>query len=294
MTFPEFNTKNILIIFGLLIAIVLSVGYSIYNFWDLEKFNMYLIDQLVRIQSITSSTTASLVNEKKVLGQSLQTEQSKNMVFEGQINQISSTVDELNKLRQLDPELLKKYSKVYFLNENYVPIELSLIDPSYLFQRSKPEFVQTHVRPFLHNMIEAAKQDGPILKVVSAYRSFYDQQSVKAGYKFTYGVGTANSFSADQGYSEHQLGTAVDFMATDLKVAFVNFDKSPSYKWLNDNAYKFGFALSYPKGNSYYKFEPWHWRFVGVRLAARLHDNQEHFYDLTQREIDNYLPVIFD
>ncbi|MBI3633667.1 MAG: M15 family metallopeptidase [Candidatus Vogelbacteria bacterium] len=294
MTFPEFNLRNILVIVGLLIVVIFTFGYVGYNLLDLQKTNMYLIDELVKIQGATSSTTEILVNQKKALGNSLQAEQAKNTVFEGQINQITSTVDELNKLRKLDPELLKKYSKVYFLSENYVPAELSVIDAKYLFQSGRPELFQTYAKPFLYNMIEAAKHDGTILQVVSAYRSFYDQQSVKSGYKVTYGVGSANSFSADQGYSEHQLGTAIDLTATDTKIAFVNFDKAPSYKWLSDNAYKYGFVLSYPKGNTYYKFEPWHWRFVGVKLATKLYENHAHFYDLAQREIDNYLPVIFD
>ena len=40
--------------------------------------------------------------------------------------------------------------------------------------------------------------------------------------------------------------------------------------------------------------EPWHWRFVGVALATRLHNENKSFYDLTQREIDAYLVSIFD
>ncbi|PJC82708.1 hypothetical protein CO006_02150, partial [Candidatus Roizmanbacteria bacterium CG_4_8_14_3_um_filter_35_14] len=61
-----------------------------------------------------------------------------------------------------------------------------------------------------------------------------------------------------------------------------------------ENAYKYGFILSYPKQNTYYQFEPWHWRFVGMTLATKLHDTNQYFYNLAQREIDLYLISIFD
>ena len=69
---------------------------------------------------------------------------------------------------------------------------------------------------------------------------------------------------------------------------------TPAYQWMTDNAHKYGFVLSYPKDNSYYVYEPWHWRFVGVKLATDLHNQGKNFYDLDQRVIDTYLVNIFD
>jgi D-alanyl-D-alanine carboxypeptidase len=108
-----------------------------------------------------------------------------------------------------------------------------------------------------------------------------------------YGSG-ANAFSADQGYSEHQLGTAADVTTNTLAGGLDGFDATPAYKWLTANAYKYGFILSYPQGNGYYEYEPWHWRFVGKKLARYLHTTNERFYDLDQRTIDSYLINIFD
>ncbi len=133
------------------------------------------------------------------------------------------------------------------------------------------------------------------IQIASAYRSFDTQESLKTSYKVIYGAGSANQFSADQGYSEHQLGTAVDLITPSMKGSLTTaFDKTPASLWLNDNAYKYGFILSYPKGNTYYQYEPWHWRFVGVQLATRLHNENKHFYDLDQRDINTYLVNIFD
>ena len=236
---------------------------------------------------------ASLTDKNSGLSNNLQAEQSKNSVFESQIQQISGTVGTLTKLSQTDKELLQKYSKVYFLSENYVPSKLALIDTRYLLHTDKPEQFHGDVLPFLEEMIAEAAASGIDLKVVSAYRSFYDQISVKTGYKLLYGSG-ANQFSADQGYSEHQLGTAVDLTTSKLGDLSLQFEQQTAYKWLGDNAYRFGFILSYPRNNSYYQFEPWHWRFIGKALAARLHAENKRFYDLAQRDIDTYLISIFD
>jgi zinc D-Ala-D-Ala carboxypeptidase len=75
---------------------------------------------------------------------------------------------------------------------------------------------------------------------------------------------------------------------------FTAFEKSDAYDWLMNNSYKYGFILSYPKGNSYYQYEPWHFRFVGKLLANMLHQENKNFYDVDQRTIDNYLITIFN
>lgn len=213
---------------------------------------------------------------------------------EQNIGSISGAVGTLQKLAKIDPELLKKYSKVYFLNENYTPAHLTLIPAEYLYSSSRSEQFLTEAWPHLKSLFDTAKTDGVTLYVKSAYRSFAEQQSLKSLFTVVYGAGTANSFSADQGYSEHQLDTTLDFITTGLGGQLDGFDKTTAYQWLLTNAYRFGFELSYPKDNSYYSYEPWHWRFVGVKLATYLHDNKINFYDMDQREIDTYLVNIFD
>jgi D-alanyl-D-alanine carboxypeptidase len=45
-------------------------------------------------------------------------------------------------------------------------------------------------------------------------------------------------------------------------------------RWMADNAWRFGFVLSYPKGRSdqtCYAYEPWHYRYFGRDLAAKIH-----------------------
>jgi D-alanyl-D-alanine carboxypeptidase len=143
-------------------------------------------------------------------------------------------------------------------------------------------------------MLDAAKADGVTLFVKSAYRSFDEQKALKNEYTVVYGAGTANQFSAEQGYSEHQLGTAADFISSGQGGALNGFEKTAAYAWMQAHAYQYGFILSYPQNNGYYIFEPWHWRFVGVKLANDLHAAGKNFYGMDQRDIDVYLANIFD
>ncbi len=219
---------------------------------------------------------------------------SKTAEVEKTVGQITGTVSNLEKLSQTDPELLQKYSKVFFLNEHYAPERLVEIPKKYIYSETETETIHARVWPFLEDLLDTAKADKIEIYVKSGYRSFAEQRATKTTYTVTYGAGTANTFSADQGYSEHQLGSAVDFITTGLNGQLDGFEKTAAYQWLLANAHRFGFALSYPPKNAYYVFEPWHWRFVGVELASELRKTNKYFYDLSQRDIDSYLAKLFD
>ncbi len=292
-------------------VLLVLVGLLIYSVVRIS----ILAESVATLSSGLASTTAALEQNTNVLSKSLaelrsQTSGLSSTLSSAQQNidavktqvgsvqqnvgSISGTVGNLQKLAQIDPELLKKYSKVSFLNENYVPIHLTDIQPEYVYSTTRTEQFLTEAWPFLINLFASAKASGVTLYAKSAYRSFAEQQSLKSLYTVVYGSGTANSFSADQGYSEHQLGTTLDFITNGTSGQLDGFDNTQAYQWLLDNAYKFGFELSYPKGNNYYVYEPWHWRFVGVKLATLLHDNKLNFYDVDQRQIDAFLINIFD
>jgi len=239
-----------------------------------------------------SKTLSKAKDDNSDLLGALSSEKNRNDEFASQIAAIGNTVQTLDTLSKTDKELLKKYSRVYFLNENYIPSSLEVIDPQYVLGKDKLLQFHTKAYSFLKNMMDAASTTGVQLFIVSAYRSFGEQSALKSTYKMTYGSGS-NSFSADQGYSEHQLGTTVDLISKKLGGLSLSFGDSLQGKWLADNAYKYGFILSYPKQNAYYQYEPWHWRFVGVDLATKLHNNNQYFYDLPEREIASYLISIF-
>ncbi|MDR3546777.1 MAG: M15 family metallopeptidase [Candidatus Pacebacteria bacterium] len=277
----------------LFILAALGTAYGGYQFYRASR-------DLTLAKSDLASTTSSLTADIKQRDDALSAEEAKSSqlqaqldTYGSQVGQLSKTVGSLSKLAATDPQLLAKYSKIYFLNENYVPAKLTDIGPQYMYASSTLQF-ESDALPFLTAMLDGAKADGLSLLVISAYRSFGTQALLKSSYKVTYGSGSANSFSADQGYSEHQLGTAVDLTTPTVKDSFSGFQKTPEYTWLVANAYRYGFILSYPQGNSYYVYEPWHWRFVGVKLATMLHAENENFYDVDQRTINLYLIALFD
>lgn len=290
--------------FGVLAGIFIIVsGYLGYQYQKLihshEALKVDLSNEEVKVASTTEALSiaqATIDDLSGVLSDTegeLQNEKNKNEDFEDQISKIAGTVNDLDKLSKTDEELLQKYSKVSFLNEHYIPSDLETIANKYVYNEDRAHELHSKVLPFLKDMIDDAKDDGVSLWVVSAYRSFNTQAQLKGAYTVTYGSG-ANAFSADQGFSEHQLGTTVDFTTTGLGGGLDGFGNTEAYTWLTKNAHEYGFTLSYPPNNAYYVYEPWHWRFVGTDLAKDLDDDDKFFYDLDQRTIDKYLLNIFD
>lgn len=271
-------------------ALLVLAGAGMYGYRDLSLRYTALAQE----SAAQEAKTVDLSDQLYQAQQGLAAVQERLGGFESTVGDISGTVDVLEKLKDTDREILQKYSKVFFLSEHYAPARLAQIEPDYTYNQDRAEKISAQVRPYLERMLNKAQDDGVDLYVRSAYRSFEEQEALKGAYTVTYGAGTANAFSADQGYSEHQLGTTVDLVGSRQEALAASFDKTEAFLWLEDNAHEYGFVLSYPKSNAYYVYEPWHWRFVGVDLATYLHNHNKYFYDLEQREIDEYLPGLFD
>ena len=80
------------------------------------------------------------------------------------------------------------------------------------------------------------------------------------------------TFSTRPGTSEHQTGLAVDMDTTGTLVT--DFQYTDEYKWLSENAWKFGFILRFPEGKTditTIQFEPWHYRYVGRYHAYKIY-----------------------
>jgi LAS superfamily LD-carboxypeptidase LdcB len=299
--------KLLFIGFGIVAVVIIAGGIYFYSRMNslssridvlstsISSLAASLSSTTAALQSTIAETNTSLSSALNAQQQNVGAIQQQLGGVQSQVGGLSGTVSTIQKLSQIDPELLKKYSKVYFLNDNYVPAHLSEIPSAYDYSSTKQLLFVTQALPHLLSMIDAASSTGVVIYVDSAYRSFAEQKALNGAYTMTYGAGTANSFSADQGYSEHQLGTAVDLITPGLGgMLDDSFAATAANTWLTANAYKYGFELSYPKGNGYYVYEPWHWRFVGVKLATDLHNDGKNFYDLDQRVIDTYLINIFD
>ena len=78
------------------------------------------------INDATTSLADALQQEKKSVQAQLGDVQD-------QVGSIGGTVTDLQKLSKTDPELLAKYSKVFFLSDNYAPARLVDIPPEYKY-----------------------------------------------------------------------------------------------------------------------------------------------------------------
>lgn len=152
---------------------------------------------------------------------------------------------------------------------DYEPSDLQVIPAEYRFTKDREYQLRREALAALVEMLDAAKQDGIVLLVNSAYRSgpyqkgLYENAVKKDGAKQRY--------SAPPGHSEHQLGTCVDLTDAAGKYAFTEeLATQPEGIWLEKNAARFGFRRSYYPENvkeTGYISEPWHWRYWGK--AAR-------------------------
>lgn len=299
----------------LALAFVGTSGYLLYvTLQQQDRIEMLLEDRqyfsselasttriLREERALASSTIAELSSrleltkeELEDIEDDLRDERDRNERFEEQIEDLAGTVGTLDKLSQIDEELLQKYSRVSFLNENYVPRKLTQINDRYVSETVGDEYFLEDAYDFLEDLMRDARRDDIDIVISSAYRSFDEQREIKGQHLITYGEG-ANQFSADQGFSEHQLGTTVDFSTEEMGGAIdERFETTEAYEWLLENAHEYGFVISYPEGNRFYNYEPWQWRFVGVELAEDLERDDAYFYDWDQRTIDEYLVEIFE
>ena len=122
-----------------------------------------------------------------------------------------------------------------------------------------------------NKMQSDARNEGISLEYVSKFRNYSSQASIYNRYVQNDGQASADSKSARPGHSEHQTG-----LAADINSLYQSWGQTAEGKWLNNNCYKYGFIIRYPKGKESitgYMYEPWHIRYVGVELATKLYNN---------------------
>lgn len=122
-------------------------------------------------------------------------------------------------------------------------------------------------------MFDDAKKENLTLIVNSSYRSYAEQDEIYEKYKKNKGEEYADSIAARPGFSEHQTGYAIDLITYGATSS--TFEETDEFRWLQNNAYKYGFILRYPKDKEYltgYSYESWHYRYVGLSAAKIIHD----------------------
>jgi len=157
-------------------------------------------------------------------------------------------------------------NKYYYLDETYVPDNLVSVSP---YGNVKMVMI---ARDAFIELCNDAKNEGYTIIGISGYRSYSTQDNLYNRYLKKDPQWLVDTYSARPGFSEHQTGLVVDVSSNNQDI--LTFEMSNSFKWMKDNAHLYGFILRFQKGKediSGYKYEPWHYRYVGKEIATTLY-----------------------
>ena len=164
-------------------------------------------------------------------------------------------------------------NKYYYLNTDYEPENLVTISLDYSYgDLGSQKITEDTYNAFL-NLWKSANDEGYYLIINSSYRDYPHQESVYNSYK-KQGTEYADKYAARPGYSEHQTGYSIDIF--EKGYSSKDFEGTDSYKWLIENAHKYGFIQRYPKDKediTGYSFESWHFRYVGKEVATYIYEH---------------------
>ena len=176
-------------------------------------------------------------------------------------------ITEINGVTYIDDVMM--VNKTYSLPSDYMPVD-TVESPEGKTNTCNKCINKIAYKSFL-NMQADAKALGLNIYIASGYRPYVSQNKIYNNYIKRDGKKAADTYSARPGYSEHQSSYAFD-----LNSINDSFAKTDEGKWVNNNAYLYGFIIRFPKGKDRitgYKYEPWHLRYVGYDLAKKLYNN---------------------
>lgn len=171
-------------------------------------------------------------------------------------------------------------NRKFYLEPDYVPNNLTPVkDVKYVKRLNEVMLLDQEALEMYQKMEKVAKQNNVDLLLFSSYRSYEKQLSL-----WDKNRSINDLYLALPGYSEHQTGLAID-IGTEVSGLTLAFENTKAFKFLKNEAYKFGFILRYPKGKSDitgYAYEPWHFRYVGENIAKIIWQKnltlEEYFY----------------
>lgn len=170
-------------------------------------------------------------------------------------------------------------NKIFGLPDNYIPADLVRPKIPFSFGDAKLEksLMRQEAAEALEKMFAGAKNGGVELAAVSGYRSYGRQETLFNAEVNKVGEEKALQAVARPGSSEHQTGLTMDISSrTNNFNLNEQFGSTKEGVWLAHNAHKYGFILRYPKGKeglTGYMYEPWHFRYVGIKAATEMYEN---------------------
>lgn len=110
-------------------------------------------------------------------------------------------------------------------------------------------------------MAAAAEGDGVTLLLVSGFRSVdYQARLIRKKINAGQSIAEILAVNAAPGFSEHHTGQAIDIATPGSRPLTEEFEATPAFGWLGENAASYGFSMTYPRDNPWgFVYEPWHW-----------------------------------
>ena len=170
--------------------------------------------------------------------------------------------------------LLFLVNRQWMVSDVYEPEDLEMSDVPGQVRRMRPAAAAA-----LREMFDACKEEtGAQLISISGYRSYAKQEGI---YKRKLRAvkkdeAKAQEYVAPPGASEHQLGIAMDIGQKHKIHLETTFAETEGGKWCRENCWRFGFILRYDEPweeITGYKYEPWHFRYVGKEYAKEIHES---------------------
>lgn len=193
------------------------------------------------------------------------------------------TIEEVDGVTYVDGVLIA--NKTYQLPEDFIPTNPEVPVTEGRSTKSLDKDLMTAWR----QLQAAATAKKLNLYISSGYRSFQVQKTLYNNYVAKDGKALADTYSSRPGNSEHQTGLCFDLNSIDD-----TFANTAEGKWVNDNCYKYGFCIRFPKGKDEYtgyQHESWHLRYVGTELAEKLYNggdwlSLEEYFGITSKYPD--------
>jgi len=267
--------KKTIIILLIFVIVIMSLFFLILN---ISKEKNKSQNREIKVnETVDNSLSTKLKNEKYYIAKNLDrylkyAEINTDLVLSKIITDVNSNLDktkyeDTEKTNTKDDNLML-VNKYYYLTEDYEPDDLITLTSKYntgVNSKMRKEAAEQFMK-----MSDAATLDNITIKNASGYRSYKYQVNLYNNYVERDGKKAADTYSARPGFSEHQTGLTSDINQIDN-----SFENTDAFKWLQENAYKYGFILRFPKDKedvTGYQYEPWHYRYVGEYVAEKIHD----------------------
>ena len=285
------NLIKLILIIILIIFIIVGISVIIYRNSDKFKlkeigYNQDEIEEILKLDSKYKDKILSidydnflldLFNEKYFIFENFdryldyhQKNKAKNSTDIVAIVNVNADKEHYTDIKEsnLDDGNLLLVNKYNQLPTDYEPNDLVEVKNWYAYGENQ---IKEEVYDKFIEMFYDAKEEDLTLIITSGFRDYNLQQELYEEYQDIYGEEEADRIAAKPGFSEHQTGLALDIVTYDVDME--EFEKTEEFKWLQKNAYKYGFILRYPKDKEEitgYNYESWHYRYVGIETAQKI------------------------